>query len=238
MAHNKRFATYRNALLRAFAVITFLTLASLATLPEVSRAQCPDATVPDPSINVPWTYSYQIENIGTNCTCEVAVSFCTRSVNGVRQVLFTGVYPMWDQSSPCNSMKAKDIITQAINKVPIDPCTGGFPLGYNPCEPGQSQTVVTQFQASCWGIQHGSNPINYTVQDYYGPCFNGTSWCQKTCSYCITASTDFQCYPCGEVAEENSCTYTTIYSGDCQGDPTEDPWLPEQCYNLNPCAGH
>ncbi len=41
MTHfNKQFASYRSALLRAFAVITFLAISMLATLPEVSQAQC------------------------------------------------------------------------------------------------------------------------------------------------------------------------------------------------------
>ena len=233
-----QFATYRITLSRVIVVTTFVVISLLAMLPEVSRAQCPPANVPDPSITVPWDGpNHQYETLSSGCL--VLVTYCIRYVGGVEQVIFTGVFPWNDPSpsNPCNGMAPGDIIRQGIQEVMTD-ANIGLMNQLNPCD-GTTYTIISDITATCWGIQHSINPATGYLQDYYGPCFNGTSWCQTTCGYCMSIGS---IYPGGpsdqQIAEPFNCTYQYFYSGDCQAELTESPWLPEQCYDINPCGSH
>jgi hypothetical protein len=228
MAHIKhnRFATYRIAISRVIAVTTFLVISFLATLPEVSRAQCPDPS---------WTYcsAPQFVLIPPNCIEEVY--YCWKVIGGQMNFIIEYVQP--DQWDSCNTLPPAELIIDAVTGFETNP-PNPADIFIPPC--GEGSVATYEYQVcDCWEVINN----NYAQNDprapvgapcgfcsYFGVCPGSTSECQTTCFYCQD--------PVSGAMVEQSCSSVNIWNADCvQSAPIQlSQWAAQQCYNINPCG--
>jgi hypothetical protein len=212
-----QFATYRNAIARVALVTSFLVISFLATLPGVSRAQCPDSTYPYPG--PAWNGSTSIEEIVAGTTCVVTVTFCYRTESdGTVHYYISAITPFAD--SACNALPFQQLILGGI---------AGFENDY-----GSKGLVIPNCPSSI--------PVKYTVQDCWQElpplepdpvvileaCPDGSSYCLTTCMLCKDPTTHIL---------NTSCSSISVFGGACNALPGSGfSWAFNTCYDINPCG--
>jgi Secretion system C-terminal sorting domain len=218
-----QFATYRSAISRALVVTTFLVISFLASLPEVSRAQCPDSTGPAPNPDiVPWTQdSAYVQIPGTNCSVEVY--YCEREIPGspgdTIQGYLDGV--LIDSSTDCDSLSDSTIITDAQLMLDTLVATDYQSRLVLCIKPGF--TILQAYSPACWEPHNVGLPGAGGL--YVSPCFSVGAYCEKECQVCYDALA-------GEIEIQN-CVEYSVGIILCAGG---GPWNPGGCF-LASCAG-
>ncbi len=226
MAHlnTKRFATYRNRLIRIFGLLTFLTVLTLGTLPMISLAQCPPND-PAPPGQDPWVgnwvgpYSKTIQLTGTNCY--VTYIYCSREgsdpVFGFFWATFLeSVTPV--PGSDCSNLPPDQVIKLLYQQ--LETIGNGTTVG--PCTNGT--TYVVNIAPDCWE----DVPFLWTDGKWY-PAYQscGTAGnCRANCQVCQNADGTYT----------TTCTYSGSDDGSCTPLPNPDQWQPNTCYDVAPCG--
>jgi hypothetical protein len=197
------------------AIVAFFLLASVA------HAQCPDANTPypGPAWNGP---NWQTEIVGPGCLADV--EWCSRVEGGVMHFWIAQVKPH-ETSTGCGALAPDVLIKNAITAFENGSPPGSVDIP--DCSNDESTYIRIDYTvAYCWALHHWYN-ADGTFTTTFGPCTGGSSFCVRSCHYCNDPVTH---------ALSVTCSYAGQWNGDCTNIPTEAPWIPEQCYNFNPCG--
>jgi hypothetical protein len=209
-----------SALFRAIAVSLFLIVSVFSSLPEVSRAQCPDNT---------WNGPNQWAVIISGTHCIVDVYYCWK-IDGAGHLEYTIEAVAAANSIDCATLTAQQIITGATSAFEADPpLQGGVTI--LPC--GQGQTAVLKYSTSpCWHESAPGAPVEYA--NIGVPCVSctwflscGDGACETDCEYCQDPQT--------HKIVEISCSTQQVLAGNCAQPPPDGHVLYDVCYALNPC---
>ncbi len=227
MAHlnTKRFATYRSAFIHSFGLLMFLTFATIATLPGVSKAQCPANTWSPPTISCdPWTGPGSAGPVTLPGGCQVTYTYCSRTC----YIDLTGWPPSYTSIaiasiSPvpgcvaCDGLTPDQMIKLLLQKLETIG-SGGIGLGGPPpCTDGF--TYVVTYANDCWEEQVNNGDTSYVA------CGDANDYCEMDCKYCKNPDGSWS----------TTCTSTSHDDGTCNPLPTPDVWVVGTCYDVVPC---
>jgi Secretion system C-terminal sorting domain len=219
-----QFATYRNAIARVFFVTTFLVISFLASLPEVSQAQCPDSTGPAPNPDsVAWTQDTTEQMIpGTDCL--IWIYYCERTIPGspsdTVQGWLDGV--LIDSNTDCDSLSDSTIIIDAQLMLDTIIANDNYSK-LEPCFKG-STLIVQAYSPACWEPHNVGLPGAGGL--YVSPCISSGAYCEKECQVCYNVDPDFQFVFSG-------CVEYSLGLAECSGGGS---WMPGGCFQAS-CAG-
>jgi hypothetical protein len=210
-----QFATYRNAITHVFFLTSFFAISFLATLPGVSRAQCPDSTYPYPG--PAWNGSTSIEEIVAGTTCVVTVTFCYRTESdGTVHYYISAITPFAD--SACNALPFQQLILGGIAGFENDYGHKGLEIPSCP-----SSIFVKYTVQDCWQELPPLEPDPVVILE---PCPDGSSYCLTTCQLCMESG-----------VLNTSCSSISVFGGTCNTLPASGfSWAFNTCYDINPCG--
>jgi hypothetical protein len=209
--------------LSAAKVLGFAMIVAVCSLISGNvRAQCPDPS-PIPPLTPAWSDAgcEHVQIAGTNCYATICV--CSRTIGNETQFLIRSVQP--DATTDCNALPPEQIIHGAIDtyRAIHRPHTDQIP----PCP--NAYLIQTYVIATCWMLPAvgETNPWGGVYGDGgyapFVPCWNGTSWCVKTCQYCRNTTT-----------VSITCTHSEQGSGNCTPLSQTYWWEIDKCYDLAP----
>ena len=198
---------------------------SLLFINSNARTQCPDST---------WS-TYTMGEILPGTTCYVTILFCYKTdTDGVFHVIFEGVSTSGPDSG-CYFLTPQQMILGAISGFEAQPfLPPGSGVTIVPCGSGGGgagagmTTVIRYSVQECWQLNAQGAPVECPGQGINligGACLGGG--CLTVCEYCKE--------PDGTIVEV-SCVSTKEYDGDCAIAPTNGPWTPCECYDIQPCG--
>jgi hypothetical protein len=197
----------------------FLIVSVFASLPEVSQAQCPDSTMPDPGPAWSGPYTKVITIPGS--LCQETITYCDRDRNGGLgplnwEVYITSVTPV--SGSICTGISPETMIQTAFDSISI-----GDSLDFDAPDCGHlNYQSVTTFRMGCWKFQYDPNRI-----PIFSAC-EGGNYCTMTCQVCRD--------PVTHKLIVHACTLTTVGDPNCPvAAPGLADWKEGVCYNL-PCG--